>query len=841
LADAPAVPPVPELRAPEVLPVPVARPPSSLSLRAAGRVILVHWRLFFSILGSILLLCLIYCLLAPRQYEARARVALGVFPVSSLHLDTPDATAPAATSLAAREIEFETLANVFRSDQLAWRVILDQKLYQAPGFQRRFGRRFPDFHPESPTPDALAWLLERFQNSLSVRSVPRTVLVELRFRSRDPRLSADVVNGLIRAFQDQESEAGILATSQATGWLRDQLKELKVKAGQDEQRLADFQKTHGLLIAPSRLPNGAPTSAEHISALLEVDELGRELVTASSERILREAEYRAASQGDPEMVLAANPRLENETGGLSVAAFRQIHQKRSDLDQEQAQLSIEHGPNFPRVIEIRKQIEDLDRQLKNEDAKLRERFRSAWQTAVDREEMVRRALAERTGEGQDMNAAAAQYEAMRREADASHELYIRIQGKVEEAGLAAGVRPPDLWVIDPAHIPAKASSPNLPLYMAIAFFAGLWLAGGTVFLVDNLHGARLRKAIAVLLVAVAAVVLQAQAPTPSTSGLPSGVVKLPATKDTKNFPNPQQAPPVWSIPGENAAAPGSNPAAAAIPGPIAVGEILDVTEFHTPEFHSSVRVSNDGIITLPMIGDVTVIGLDEPAAARAIAAALVAKGMLLHPQVMVVVTVFVGQDVTVLGEVTRPGVYPYGVHHRLLDLISAASGLTSSSGGLVNIVHRDQPDKALMVTLDFSQAGGLERNPDLLPGDIVEVSRAGLVYVVGDVNRPGGFTLDPTQSTTVLQALSLAWGPSQNASLSKAVLIHAKDDGRTVTTLDLKRMLRGEDPDFPVNERDVLFVPDSTAKNLWNRTLESVVQSAAGVSIYAGLVYSQRF
>lgn len=91
------------------------------------------------------------------------------------------------------------------------------------------------------------------------------------------------------------------------------------------------------------------------------------------------------------------------------------------------------------------------------------------------------------------------------------------------------------------------------------------------------------------------------------------------------------------------------------------------------------------------------------------------------------------------------------------------------------------------------------------------------------------------------QALSLAWGPGQNAALSKAVLIREDPGGRTLTTLNLKRLLRGLDPDVAVRDHDILFVPDSMAKNLWNRTLESVIQSAAGVSIYAGLVYSERF
>jgi polysaccharide biosynthesis/export protein len=146
------------------------------------------------------------------------------------------------------------------------------------------------------------------------------------------------------------------------------------------------------------------------------------------------------------------------------------------------------------------------------------------------------------------------------------------------------------------------------------------------------------------------------------------------------------------------------------------------------------------------------------------------------------------------------------------------------------------------VVLDLSgKDNETDHNPELLAGDTVQVSRAGLVYVVGDVIRPGGFPVDAVQTTTVLQAVSLAWGPGQNAALKKAVLIREQAGGRTVTTLNLKRMLRGLDPDVPVRDRDILFVPDSMAKNLWNRSMESVIQSAAGVSIYSGLVYSQRF
>jgi hypothetical protein len=91
----------------------------------------------------------------------------------------------------------------------------------------------------------------------------------------------------------------------------------------------------------------------------------------------------------------------------------------------------------------------------------------------------------------------------------------------------------------------------------------------------------------------------------------------------------------------------------------------------------------------------------------------------------------------------------------------------------------------------------------------------------------------------VVQALSLAWGPTQNAAMARAILIREQKGGRTLATLNLKRMLHGQEPDQSVHDRDILYVPDSAARNLWNRTLESAIQSAVGVSIYGGLVYSQ--
>ena len=341
----------------------------------------------------------------------------------------------------------------------------------------------------------------------------------------------------------------------------------------------------------------------------------------------------------------------------------------------------------------------------------------------------------------------------------------------------------------------------------------------------------------------------AQAPTPSTSGIPAGVVRLPAEPTpTIATPNAREAPIIWNgntrrTPSASSS-PEPSPPADAVPLslPIAAGDFLAISEFHVPEFRSVVRVDEKGSVLLPMVGQLNLGSLTETQAAQTIENAFLDQGLLLHPRVSVLVTTAVGQDVSVMGEVTRPGVYPYTAHHRLLDLISAASGLAPNAGRLVTLVHRDDPNQAHSVVLDPS---GLdtqsEHNPELKPGDTILVSRAGLVYVVGDVVRPGGFAVDPVQGLTVVQALSLAWGATPNASVSKAILIREQPGGRTLTTLNLHRMIRGQDPDQPVRDRDILFVPDSATKTLLNRSLESAIQSAIGVTIYAGLVYSQRF
>ena len=811
---------------------------SSASLIGVLQVVASHRGVFLSTVGGLLAACLLYCLIAPKVYEGSARIALRGVSRSPAGLDYRD-NLPSG-SFASGQVQLETLANEFRSEQLAWNVMVGLRLDRSFG---SFGRKFPGFQPEHPDPDARAYLVDEFQKNLTVETIPRTLVLQIRFRSHDAALSAAVVNALIHEYDQRQREARIEATKDATSRLSSQLDALKNRVDRDDQELIDFQKRNEILDTPGTLTNGRPSEVEHTAELSEVDALSRELVNAATDRILSEAEFRAAQSGDPELVLASDAKLQTP-GDVSTAILQKLRARRSELEQEQAQLRIEHGPNFPRVAEIRSQMQDVDLQIKAEDAKLVQRFHSAWKTAVDREQLLRKSLSEASGAGLKVSAAAMKYAVMRQEADANQQVYLHALQQSEEAGLAAGSFSSDIDVIDYARQPVKPASPNLPVYMSIGLFVSAWLGLGVVFFRESMRKKALQIAVLLACALTAGSTGRAQAPTPSTSGLPTGVARIPQSSERKSVPNAKEAPAVWGVLSSEAGVPAGAVSATTMPmpAPIGPGDLLEVTEAHTPEMRGAVRVTEAGTITLNLAGEVHIGGMDERAAARAVEAALLDRGMLLHPQVTVLVTAYAGQDVSVMGEVARPGVYSYTVHHRLLDLISAASGLAPNAGRLVTITHRNDPGTVVPVVLDpTGKSGKLENNPELLPGDLVQVSRAGLVYVVGDVIRPGGFPVDPVQTTTAVQALSLAWGPGQNAALTKAILIREEPGGRTLTTLNLKRMLRGQDPDIPIRDRDILFVPDSMAKNLWNRTMESVIQSAAGVSIYAGLVYSQRF
>jgi polysaccharide biosynthesis/export protein len=265
----------------------------------------------------------------------------------------------------------------------------------------------------------------------------------------------------------------------------------------------------------------------------------------------------------------------------------------------------------------------------------------------------------------------------------------------------------------------------------------------------------------------------------------------------------------------------------AAPVELGPGDLMDITVLDALEVSGRFRVNAAGEITMPLIGVVPVRGLSPEQAQTLIAKKLVDGNFIKDPQVTVFVSEYASQMVYVLGEVKMPGAYPLMGSHRLLDFVSAAGGLTPNAANEAKITRTADPDHPVTLSL---KSGDAKDNPEMHPGDSISVEQAGLVYVLGDVNRPGSFLMDRHEQITVLRALALAQGPSPTAKLSKAKLVRTTNNERTTTDLNLKKMLKGGIDDPPVQEGDILYVPSG---EMVKRGFDAVLLGATTAAIYA--------
>jgi polysaccharide export outer membrane protein len=265
---------------------------------------------------------------------------------------------------------------------------------------------------------------------------------------------------------------------------------------------------------------------------------------------------------------------------------------------------------------------------------------------------------------------------------------------------------------------------------------------------------------------------------------------------------------------------------------IGEGDLLQVSLYGVPDFNEQVRVSSTGEITLPMVGQVEVRGLSPNRAGEVISKLLKDGDFYVNPQVTVLERELATQGISVLGEVQKPGVYPILGPRKLFDLISAAGGTTPKAGSDITISPRTNPQKLQTVTLSDDPHKSMMANIDVYPGDTVVVSKAGVIYVVGDVRLPGGFVIDRDKDLTVLQALALAQGANNYADLNRSRLIHKTPKGAQETPVLLKKILAGKAEDPKLQADDILFIPHNSTKEATRKGLDSILQTATGLAIY---------
>jgi polysaccharide export outer membrane protein len=248
---------------------------------------------------------------------------------------------------------------------------------------------------------------------------------------------------------------------------------------------------------------------------------------------------------------------------------------------------------------------------------------------------------------------------------------------------------------------------------------------------------------------------------------------------------------------------------------IGPGDLLHLKVLEAPELEQSARVTDAGTLTLILGGSVQVAGLAPPEAALAIARVLVEHHYVLTPHVSVTLEQTATQNVTIMGQVRSPGSYPIGTPRPILDVLALAGGLTDLADRKVTIERHATKERVEFVVSNSAKAA-LDASIAVLPGDTVIVPKADVVYILGDVNRPGGIAIVTNDSKlSALEALSLAGGTPPNAVPSHARLIRRQADGSHVDLpLQLSAMQKGKQPDIPLQSDDIVYVPFSYARNM---------------------------
>ena len=265
---------------------------------------------------------------------------------------------------------------------------------------------------------------------------------------------------------------------------------------------------------------------------------------------------------------------------------------------------------------------------------------------------------------------------------------------------------------------------------------------------------------------------------------------------------------------------------------IGPGDLLHLKVLEAAELEQSARVTDAGTLTLILGGAVHVAGLTPPEAALAIEQVLIAGHYLLTPHVSVVTEQTATQNVTIIGQVRSPGSYPIATSRPILDVLALAGGLTELADRKVTI-QRHASKQQVAFVVSNSATAALDGSVAVFPGDTVVVSKADVVYILGDVNRPGGFAMVTNdQKLSAVQAISLAGGTPPNAVPSHARLIRKQPDGSHIEIpLQLSAMEKGKTPDLQLQADDIVYVPFSYTRNM-AMGAGSLVGATSSAAIY---------
>jgi polysaccharide biosynthesis transport protein len=353
----------------------------------------------------------------------------------------------------------DTQIGILQTDALAMQVINDLGLDKNPKFAGRA--------EQSGNEDQL---MKLFHKNLTISKVKGTRLIEIQFRSTDPKLAANVVNDLSKAYVDQFYRSQFQVSTQISEFLSNQLKELQAKVEESQQKLVNYQKENGIF--------GLDDKQNIVTAKL--DDLNKDLTAAEANRVEKEINYRLARSGQPELIARVGPDPDN--------LISRLRAQLADLENQIAQASVQLGPAHPKMTELSKQLAQARESIDAEVRRIGERITYEYKSAVERERMLRNALEAQKQAADKLNANALQGNILKHEFETNRKLYEDLLQKQKEVGISASLKPSNIWIVDPARPPRLPAEPNIPRNFAVSLVLGIFGGVLLAFGLEKMNG-----------------------------------------------------------------------------------------------------------------------------------------------------------------------------------------------------------------------------------------------------------------------------------------------------------------------------------------------------------------
>lgn len=361
----------------------------------------------------------------------------------------------------------ETQSKILVSETLALQTIKSLNLDQ----DTRFGG-----HPQDPgtlevtsakggiqpPPPALG----AFLGSLSVKRVPNSRLLDVKFATTDPRLAAAIVNAHVNNFIEQNFRSRYEATTQTSNWLANQLDELKGKVEASEDARIKYERVNQIWTIDEKQDVTTQKLAD----------LNRELTEAQADRINKQAVYDLAQAGNYDAIPSVR-----ESPVIQESLKRQ-----GELSDQYTEALNQYGPKFPKVVRLEAQLKEIEGVIGGEKKSIGNQIEAEYRGSRQRELLLQRALDQQKNETASMADKMVQYNILKREAEANKQLYDGLLQKLKEAGITAGLRSSNIRVVDPALMPSGPSRPNKSRNVALAILVGLFGGVGLALLREYL-------------------------------------------------------------------------------------------------------------------------------------------------------------------------------------------------------------------------------------------------------------------------------------------------------------------------------------------------------------------